>query len=278
MRRFAMAVCAGALGISLVACGGGGSAADEPAATQEVGTDAQETSTETTEENTEVAADEAAGTPESDAEIIARMAKSMLYPLVNDYSAKDGMHMAYTVRMTYAGEDGAEGEVINLAYDKHIKGDTAFWRTTSLDDADSIWNGTSAVWDGNLVKLDEETHTGKIVIADYVSSDKGEDDILWEAVPFNEAYVRMLDQDFTVEEREVEGTTYTVEVHPQVDDYIRQEAFYFDEDGNLAYLQIYRLGPDDSDPEQFITIESWDKNVDESLLDLSGYEITELDI
>jgi hypothetical protein len=269
MRRLALAMCAGALGISLVACGGGSPATSEPATTQEASTDA-------TEKADEAVSDETEATAEEDESTLPEMKQSMLMPFLDSFNAKDGMHVSCTVRQTFFNEDGTEGDVINLAYNSHVKGKTLYKRTTNLDDSTSVYNSTTGIWDGNRVSLDEQTHTGKILMHDVVSPDDDENDILWEATPYREANSREYDYDFTVEEREMDGATYTVEVHPQIQDYEPQKDFYFDQDGRLAYIKIYRIGADDTDPEQFFTITSWDKNVDESLLDLSGYEFSEI--
>ena len=201
----------------------------------------------------------------------------MLLPFVESFNAKDGMHITYTVRMTFMNEDGSEDHVENYAFDTHMKGKDLFQRRTSLDDPSSIMNGTTAIWNGDQISLDEEAHTGKILMHDALSAYADDENaILFQTDPYRIIDFHMYDYDFEVEEREVDGSTYTVEMHPQVGDYEPQIDFYFDKDGSVAYIQQYRTGPDDIDPEYYFTIETWDKNVDESLLDLSSYELKEL--
>lgn len=73
---------------------------------------------------------------------------------------------------------------------------------------------------------------------------------------------------FQVETREVDGVSYTVEVHPA--DGGTEVAFYFDESGRLACVRndsISSLG------ELFYTVYAIDSEVDESLFDISAYTI-----
>ena len=136
MRRLALAMCAGALGFSLVACGGGAPATSEPAATQEASTDETE------------------ATAEEDESTLPEIKQSMLKPFVESFNPKDGMHITYTVSTTFLKEDGSEDYVENFSYDTHIKGNTMFQQKTSLDNPNSVLNSTTAIWNGDLVSLD----------------------------------------------------------------------------------------------------------------------------
>ena len=147
MRRLALAMCAGALGFSLVACGGGAPATSEPAATQEASTDA-------TEKADETVADETEATAEEDESTLPEIKQSMLKPFVESFNPKDGMHITYTVSTTFLKEDGSEDYVENFSYDTHIKGNTMFQQKTSLDNPNSVLNSTTAIWNGDLVSLD----------------------------------------------------------------------------------------------------------------------------
>ncbi len=82
-------------------------------------------------------------------------------------------------------------------------------------------------------------------------------------------------EDFTVETREVDGVSYTVEVYPG-SDYLAEAAFYFDDTGRLAYILEGAPVIMPSLGEAFYTINAIDAAVDESLFDISAYTVTGL--
>ena len=76
------------------------------------------------------------------------------------------------------------------------------------------------------------------------------------------------------EEREIEGASFPAEVYPQTD-YDPETVFYFADDGSLAYC--YTAAPVVESAayigDILYTVESIDGEVDESLFDISSYEI-----
>ena len=79
------------------------------------------------------------------------------------------------------------------------------------------------------------------------------------------------DTDFTVEERKLDGKTFTVEVYP-AKDYTEQAAFYFDKDGQLVHVLV---GTKDTPlvGESFFTVDPPDGKVDEKLFTTDGYTL-----
>ena len=83
---------------------------------------------------------------------------------------------------------------------------------------------------------------------------------------------RVLRKDFTVEERELDGKKFTVEVFPASGS-TAESAFYFDETGKLAHILEGAPAAMPDLGQTFYTIHSFDDVVDVSLFDISGYTI-----
>ena len=88
---------------------------------------------------------------------------------------------------------------------------------------------------------------------------------------YKELNSRCTRTDFTVEERKLDGKTFTVEVYP-AKDYTEQAAFYFDKDGQLVHVLV---GTKDTPlvGESFFTVDPPDGKVDEKLFTTDGYTL-----
>ena len=88
---------------------------------------------------------------------------------------------------------------------------------------------------------------------------------------YKELNSRCTRTDFTVEERKLDGKTFTVEVYP-ARDYTEQAAFYFDKDGQLVHVLV---GTKDTPlvGESFFTVDPPDGKVDEKLFTTDGYTL-----
>ncbi len=186
---------------------------------------------------------------------------SLLDAVYGSLDADTGAHLNYTVFASAFG--GVESN-----YDVHAKGISHYTVKTSQAFGRTVID-ISCFIDGTAYILD---------------TDKKEAQAVTTVAPSLLKYLTFLGQDelgkllskwyqtsgFQAENREVDGIAYTVEVYPT--DNGTENAFYFDDSGRLVYVHddsIQIVG------DRFITINTIDSEVDESLLDLSAYTVIE---
>ena len=128
--------------------------------------------------------------------------------------------------------------------------------------------------DNTAYNLDPEKKTG--VIATTVSSSYFSDNIERMDSLYSDIWTYAHEKDCTEETREKDGVIYDVEYFP-AGEYTAECAFYFDENGQLVYVEKGAPvieGLQDIGTSTY-TIKTIDNEVDEALFDISGYEITE---
>lgn len=143
-------------------------------------------------------------------------------------------------------------------------------RTTKVAGAQSTV--VTFIKDGKVYNLYPDKKTGNYV-TDLPLSITNEDILLMDDL-YSEMRMTSMRTDHVEEEREIEGASFPAEVYPQTD-YDPETVFYFADDGSLAYC--YTAAPVVESAayigDILYTVESIDGEVDESLFDISSYEI-----
>ena len=187
-----------------------------------------------------------------------------LYALFHSVDQVAGAHLKYALHTDYMDADSL--------LDVYTK-DGIFYssKTTQV----SGYESTTVTFyrDGSVYSLDPEKLTGMFVTS--IDPTLLEGSILALDDLFRAVQSRALRTDFTTETRDVDGVSCTVDVYPATD-YEPEGAFYFDSEGKLIrYIEgapVIDTGIDIG--ESVYTIESIDTAVNESLFDISGYQIT----
>ena len=199
-------------------------------------------------------ADQAASAPDS-----------LTYAAFKKLDAKTGVHLSYQVQI--------DSKNSTSEYDVQGQGG-AFYSVCTTRVSGYEDTTVSLFLDGVMYRLLPEDHTASVVTATSSSAFKDEALILDDL--YAALRTRAEETEFKVETREVDGVSYQAEVFPG-DDYLPEAAFYFDRQGELAYywedepVSMPELG------EAFYTIHFINDAVDETLFDLSAYEIVEKD-
>ena len=242
-----------ALSLALVACGGSGSG---QAATDEAPATAETTETPAT---TEAATDE----PESPS-ADARGSESALQALMQEMDPESGIHLNYG----YVDESNE----FDLTYDVHIKGDSVY--ITYDGSVGSLSGGsTRLTTDGKAYTLyPDEKRAVYATSASALNGSQYLQDYL-----IREMWTHAKQDEYDVEERTVDGVTYTVEVYPAPNEYQPGASFFFDDQGELARCEVdaYEVSGNEFG-EVLYTVNTIDDDVDESLFDLSDYTIETL--
>ena len=176
-----------------------------------------------------------------------------------------GAHLKYALHTDYLNADSL--------YDVHTKGDVFYSADTVQVNG---YESTSATFyqDGKVYSLKPADRTG--MLATRVDPSMLAGNILAMDTLYSAILSHALRTDYTTETREEDGVTYTVDCYPATA-YQAEGAFFFDGEGKLVR---YVEGPPVIETtidigESVYTIESIDTAVDESLLDISGYQITQ---
>ena len=184
-----------------------------------------------------------------------------LYQVFRGIDAKKGAHLSYECHADYMNSTSS--------FDTHAKGDKLFsLRTTEVSGYKQ--RSATAFVDETSYMLYPDEKKGSAVMS--VSLSLLMDNVLMLDDCYQTIYQSAMRSDCTVETRELDGASYSVEVFP-AEDYTPETAFYFDGDGKLVHILEGApvLMPDMG--ETLYTIHSMDTAVDESLFDLSGYTI-----
>ena len=188
---------------------------------------------------------------------------SLLYALWSGLDPRAGIHLHYEVHRDYMDS--------TQIYDVHSKDGTYYSERTTLV---SGYESTTITFfqDGVAYNLDPADHTG--IIATQTTSSVMTENIMGMDSLYSDIRARAEETDYTEETREVEGRSYRVEVYP-AESYQGESAFYFDDQGQLAfYLESPSEDASMDLGESFYTIYEISDHVNDSLLDISGYTIT----
>lgn len=184
-----------------------------------------------------------------------------LWQVFRSIDAEKGAHLSYEYHSDYMNSTSI--------FDVHAKGDKLFsLRTTKVSGYEQ--RSATAYVDGTSYMLYPDEMKGSAVMS--VSLSLLMDNVLMLDDCYQKIYQSAMRSDCTVETRELDGVSYSVEVFP-AKDYTPETAFYFDGDGKLVHILEGApvLMPDLG--ETFYTIHDMDTAVDESLFNLSGYAI-----
>ena len=194
-----------------------------------------------------------------------RILESKLGTFWSQLDSADAVHLSYDMHTEYM--DATQ------SIDSYSKG--GMFYSYKLTKVSGYENASVVVFrDNTAYNLDPEKKTG--VIATTVSSSYFSDNIERMDSLYSDIWTYAHEKDCTEETREKDGVTYDVEYFP-AGEYTAECAFYFDENGQLVYVEKGAPvieGLQDIGTSTY-TIKAIDNEVDEALFDISGYEITE---
>ncbi len=194
-----------------------------------------------------------------------RILESKLGTFWSQLDSADAIHLSYDMHTEYM--DATQ------SIDSYSKGGMFYsYKLTKVAGYESP--SIVVFRDDTAYNLDPEKKTG--VIATTVSSSYFSDNIERMDSLYSDIWTYAHETDCTEETREKDGVTYDVEYFP-AGEYTAECAFYFDENGQLVYVEKGAPvieGLQDIGTSTY-TIKVIDNEVDEALFDISGYEITE---
>ena len=207
-------------------------------------------------------ADTSAYAPMTRDELLAAYAAdtpdSRLYALWESLEAQDGVHLRYDLHTEYMDAD--------QSFDVHARGGTYYsMRTTHV----AGFEDTTVTFfrDGTAYNLDPASMTGVIVTTTTSSA------VTENAVAMDTLYSNIMrcaqERDYTSEPRTLDGTACEVEIFPAAE-YTPEIVFWFDDAGRLIRCEE----KSDALGETVYTVHAVDDAVDETLFDISGYDIT----
>ena len=185
---------------------------------------------------------------------------SLLAAFFRGLDSEKGVHLHYQRHVDYMDA--------TTVFDAHAKGESYYaLETTSVKGYSS--DKATLYKDGTVYLLYPKEKKGSTVMNVSLKLLGGE--VLMMDDLYKELNSRSERTDFTVEERKLDGKTFTVEVYP-ARDYTEQAAFYFDKDGQLVHVLV---GTKDTPlvGESFFTVDPPDGKVDEKLFTTDGYTI-----
>lgn len=186
---------------------------------------------------------------------------SLLYKAFSAIDQDKGAHLRYSYHSDYLDSSSS--------FDSHAKGsDIIIMRITKAKGYEQMT--ASMTKDGTVYQLYPSEKKGSVLIASMPSFS------LLSVMQQDELYramaTRAMRTDYKVEQREVDGVKYQVEVYP-AQDYYAEAAFYFDKDGQLVHVLEGAPVSMPSMGETFYTVTAIDDKVNESLFDISTYKI-----
>ena len=194
-----------------------------------------------------------------------RILESKLGTFWSQLDSADALHLSYDLHTEYM--DATQ------SIDAYCK--DGMYYSYRLTKVSGYENPSIVVFrDNTAYNLDPVKKTG--VIATTVSSSYFSDNIERMDSLYSDIWTYAHEKDCTEETREKDGVTYDVEYFP-AGEYTAECAFYFDENGQLVYVEKGAPvieGLQDIGTSTY-TIKVIDNEVDEALFDISGYEITE---
>ena len=186
---------------------------------------------------------------------------SLISKVFEKIDAAEGAHLSYEFHSDFMDS--------TTIIDAHAKRESYFsLKTVKAYGSEST--DASCYYEGSVYLLDPAKKTGKSVMS--VSLEMLGNNVLMLDDLYQTMYLNAKRKDFTVEERELDGEKFTAEVFPAS---LASSgiAFYFDAEGNLIHALEDAPEAMPSMGETFYTIHSFDKSVDGSLFDISGYTI-----
>ena len=194
----------------------------------------------------------------------AKVPNSLLYALWTGLDTGVGVHMNYDLHTDY--------QDATMHYDSHGK-DGVF--CSRRDTEVSGYTNTVVTFfrDGIAYNLNPEKKTG-LVVTESASSIIGDNIMLLDSLYAN-IWRYAQETVFTEETRELDGVSCVAEIFPATE-YTPEVTFYFDDGGRLIRCEegapVIDSGIDIG--ESIYTVHVIDEAVDESLFDISAYEIT----
>ena len=203
-------------------------------------------------------AHEGTGIADADA---ARRYESMLYALCESIDGSAGAHLSYECHTDYMDSTSV--------FDVHAR-DGIFYSGRITKAGGYERQSATFFKDGAVYMLYPKELKGSIATETSSSIITGNPLLLDDL--YQLVYTMAQRGDYTVEKRELEGESFTVEVFPATA-YKPEAAFYFTEEGDLAYILegASPLTPDMG--ETAYTIRAIDTETDDTLFDISGYKI-----
>lgn len=190
---------------------------------------------------------------------------SKLYAFYSSLNEDAGLHLKYQLTV----------ESMNSVQDYEVygkDGELYSFRTTKVAGYED--STITLYQEGKAYNLDPEDMTGVLVTE--FSESMLEDNIMMIDNLYSGIRQRAGEADYAEETREIDGVSYTAEVFP-AGEYRPEDVFCFDDDGQLVYYiqgapvieTTIEIG------EQVYKVESVDNDIDESVFDISAYEIAE---
>ncbi len=212
-------------------------------------------------------ADTSAYAPMSLEELQAAMAAnvpdSRLYAMYTGLDPNAGIHLRYDMHSDYLDS--------NSFFDVHTR-DGVYYSHRVTEVADASGAVVTFFRDGTVYNLYPDEMRGNV--ATEIDSESLQQNILMMDGLYAAMTMAAPRTDYAVETREVDGASYTVEIFPAQSEYQTAGAFYFRDDGTLAY---YLETPAEASTldigESFYTVYAIDGAVDDALFDISGYTI-----
>ena len=188
---------------------------------------------------------------------------SLVSALYDQLSSREKIHLAYDLHTEMMDSTSS--------FDVHVS-DEVFYSLRSTEVSGYMAQTITFFQDGTAYSLNPGEMTGTVATTTT-------DSLISENVLLLDELCQLLweragQTDFTTESRELNDTVYTAEIYPG-SEYDAETVFFFDEQGQLAAVLD---GAPPSMPdlgETLYTVHVMDEAVNESLFDISGYEITE---
>ena len=186
---------------------------------------------------------------------------SRLDKVLEKIDAAAGAHLNYEYHSDYM-------DSVSL-FDVHAKGDS-YYSAKTLKVSGHEGLSANVYKDGTVYLLHPDKKEGSKIMS--VSMGLLRNNVLLLDDCYKLMANNVMRKDFSVEERELDGKKFTVEVFPAADPYAGI-AFYFDNEGQLIHILEDAPIIMPSMGETFYTIHIFDDAVNESLFDISGYTI-----
>ena len=188
---------------------------------------------------------------------------SRVWKLAQTLKGMDRIHLNYDLHTDYLDS--------TARLDVHFA-DGVFYSLRTSEVYGRTVESATFFQDGKAYALSPTQKTGQLA-TEVSSSTLAEKAILMDGL-YSAIYLAAQQTEFSEETREMDGVSYTVEFFPPQNPYQSPRAFYFDDAGRLAYYlenQAEAISIELGD--SLYTVYAMDDAVDDSLFDISGYQI-----